>query len=71
MVLILLDTVIETDHAGLEVAMWLREVAGRIEMSIIILRTGQPGLFSTDDILQGALATRLVPAAHRGPIMLA
>ncbi len=40
--LILLDVVMESDHAGLEFARWLRDERG-IEDTRIILRTGQPG----------------------------
>lgn len=39
---ILLDVVMETDHAGLELARWLREELGN-RLVRIILRTGQPG----------------------------
>jgi len=49
--LILLDMIMETYKAGLEVARWLREDAGRLDTPIIILRTGQPAQFSTEDIL--------------------
>jgi CheY-like chemotaxis protein len=44
--LILLDMVMETQDAGLRVARWLREDAGRREAPVIILRSGQPGTFS-------------------------
>lgn len=40
--LILLDVVMETDHAGLEVAQYIREQLGN-RFVRIILRTGQPG----------------------------
>jgi CheY-like chemotaxis protein len=40
--LILLDVVMESDHAGLDFARWLREERGDTETRII-LRTGQPG----------------------------
>ncbi len=40
--LILLDVVMESDHAGLDFARWLRDDRG-IEDTRIILRTGQPG----------------------------
>lgn len=40
--LILLDVVMETDHAGLDFARWLRDERGNLETRII-LRTGQPG----------------------------
>lgn len=41
--LILLDVVMETDHAGLELVRWLRE--DRLDSKTrIILRTGQPGV---------------------------
>jgi CheY-like chemotaxis protein len=49
--LILLDMIMETYEAGLEVARWLREDAGRLDTPIIILRTGQPAQFRTEDIL--------------------
>ena len=40
--LILLDVVMETDHAGLEVVQYIREQLGN-RFVRIILRTGQPG----------------------------
>ncbi|WP_196138059.1 DUF3369 domain-containing protein [Aliikangiella sp. G2MR2-5] len=40
--IILLDVVMETDHAGLELVKWIREVH-RDQHVRIILRTGQPG----------------------------
>lgn len=40
--LILLDVVMENDHAGLEFARWLRDERGNLETRIV-LRTGQPG----------------------------
>jgi len=49
--LILLDMVMETKHAGLDVARWLRVDAGQQETPIVILRTGQPGLLTREDIL--------------------
>jgi CheY-like chemotaxis protein len=49
--LILLDMVMETHDAGLEVARWLREEEGRHDRPVIILRTGHPGLLTTQDVL--------------------
>jgi len=49
--LLLLDMVMETKYAGMEVARWLREDAGKHETPIVILRTGQPGLLKQEDIL--------------------
>ena len=40
--LILLDVVMETDHAGLEVVSYIRDEMKNMEVSIV-LRTGQPG----------------------------
>lgn len=40
--LMLLDVVMESDHAGLEVARWVREEMGNTIVRIV-LRTGQPG----------------------------
>ncbi len=40
--LMLLDVVMETDHAGLDVAKYVRETAGNQKVRIV-LRTGQPG----------------------------
>lgn len=40
--LVLLDVVMETDHAGLDVARFIREEAGNKAVRIV-LRTGQPG----------------------------
>jgi len=50
--LVLLDMVMERHDAGLEVAHWLREVAGRHDTPIIVLRTGQPGLLNDDVLLK-------------------
>ena len=49
--LVLLDMVMETHDAGLKVARWLLEEAVRDGKPIVILRTGHPGLQSTNDIL--------------------
>lgn len=49
--LILLDMVMETKYAGLDVARWLREDGGKHETPIVILRTGQPGLLTKEEIL--------------------
>lgn len=49
--LILLDMVMETSDAGWEVARWLREDAGHPDSPTIILRTGQPGYISNEDLL--------------------
>lgn len=48
--LILLDMVMESHDAGLKVAHWLREEAGRIDTPIVVLRTGHPGSLSAKDI---------------------
>lgn len=40
--LVLLDVVMETEHAGLELARWIREELGNPNVRIV-LRTGQPG----------------------------
>lgn len=50
--LILLDMVMETHDAGMRVARWLREDTGMTETPIVILRTGHPGMLSTDDVLK-------------------
>src|SRR5690554_2070336 len=48
--LVLLDVVMEHDHAGLEVAQWIREsLQNRIIR--IVLRTGQPGQAPEEDII--------------------
>jgi len=49
--LVLLDMVMETHDAGLEVARWLREDADRCDRPVVILRTGQPGLLADKDVL--------------------
>ncbi|TDK62789.1 DNA-binding transcriptional response regulator [Sapientia aquatica] len=49
--LILLDMVMETHDAGLKVARWLDENSDRALKPIVILRTGHPGLLTTNDIL--------------------
>ncbi|MFC3032643.1 response regulator [Pseudoalteromonas fenneropenaei] len=48
---ILLDVVMETDTAGLEVAKWCREVKGN-KLTRIILRTGQPGSAPEKQVMQ-------------------
>jgi len=48
--LILLDMVMESHDAGLKVAHWLREDAGRVDTPIVVLRTGHPGSLSAKDI---------------------
>ena len=50
--LILLDMVMETQQAGLDVARWLRQESGCFDKPIIILRTGQPGLLKDSEIMQ-------------------
>ncbi|OEF07307.1 response regulator [Vibrio genomosp. F10] len=40
--MVLLDVVMETDHAGLELAKWIRDEHGDLNVRIV-LRTGQPG----------------------------
>jgi len=46
----LLDVVMETNHAGLELAKYIREELGNSRIRII-LRTGQPGLAPEKDII--------------------
>lgn len=48
--LVLLDVVMETDHAGLDVARWIREELGN-RLIRIVLRTGQPGQAPEEDII--------------------
>jgi len=50
--LILLDVVMETQDAGLEVARWLHEDVPSKRKPKIILRTGQPGFHQIADITQ-------------------
>lgn len=50
--LILLDMVMETHDAGLRVARWLREDLGRVDTPIVILRTGHPGMLTTEDVMK-------------------
>lgn len=49
--LILLDMVMETHDAGLNVTRWLREDSDRDVVPSVILRTGHPGSLTTHDIL--------------------
>jgi len=49
--LILLDMVMETHDAGLNVTRWLREDSDREVTPSVILRTGHPGMLTTNDIL--------------------
>lgn len=48
--LVLLDVVMEHDHAGLEVAQWIRETL-KNRLIRIVLRTGQPGQAPEEDII--------------------
>lgn len=48
---ILLDVVMESNHAGLEVAKFLREEL-KLKLVRIILRTGQPGTAPESDVIQ-------------------
>jgi len=50
--LVLLDMVMESSEAGLEVANWLRHEAGCHDRPNIILRTGQPGLLTRSELAQ-------------------
>ena len=49
--LILLDVVMETDHAGLVLARYIREEVGNINVRII-LRTGQPGQAPEEQVIK-------------------
>ena len=49
--LILLDVVMETDHAGLVLARYIREEIGNINVRII-LRTGQPGQAPEEQVIK-------------------
>ena len=77
---ILLDVVMETDTAGLDLVGYIREVLGN-ETVRIILRTGQPGQAPERDVvlryryqrLQGedrADGRQALHRAHRGPAEL-
>lgn len=48
--MMLLDVVMETDHAGLEVAHWVRETL-KNRLIRIVLRTGQPGQAPEEDVI--------------------
>ncbi|RUO28160.1 hypothetical protein CWE12_12345 [Aliidiomarina sedimenti] len=48
--LVLLDVVMETDHAGLDVARWIRETL-KNRLIRIVLRTGQPGQAPEEEII--------------------
>jgi response regulator RpfG family c-di-GMP phosphodiesterase len=49
--LILLDVVMETEHAGLDLARHIREVIGNLNVRII-LRTGQPGQAPEEQVIR-------------------
>ena len=49
--LILLDVVMETEHAGLELARHIREVIGNLNVRIV-LRTGQPGQAPEEQVIR-------------------
>ncbi|TRW48041.1 DUF3369 domain-containing protein [Aliidiomarina halalkaliphila] len=48
--LMLLDVVMESDHAGLEIARWTREVL-KNHLVRIVLRTGQPGQAPEEEVI--------------------
>ncbi|MGB1237201.1 MAG: DUF3369 domain-containing protein [Pseudomonadales bacterium] len=48
--LVILDVVMETDSAGLEVAQWIRQELGN-KLIRIVLRTGQPGQAPEKDVI--------------------
>ena len=48
--MILLDVVMETDHAGLDLARQIRDDLGNDDVRIV-LRTGQPGMAPEDDVI--------------------
>ena len=48
--MMLLDVVMETDHAGLDVAKWVREEL-KNRLIRIVLRTGQPGQAPEEDVI--------------------
>ncbi|RUO63242.1 Response regulator receiver domain-containing protein [Pseudidiomarina planktonica] len=48
--LVLLDVVMETDHAGLDTAQWIREEQ-KNHLIRIVLRTGQPGQAPEEEII--------------------
>ena len=48
--MMLLDVVMETDHAGLDVAQWVRETR-KNRLIRIVLRTGQPGQAPEEDVI--------------------
>ncbi len=50
-VLVLLDVVMETDDAGLNVVKYIREELGREEIRIV-LRTGQPGYAPEESVIK-------------------
>lgn len=49
--LALLDVVMETEHAGLELARWIREELGNQRIRIV-LRTGQPGQAPEEKVIR-------------------
>ncbi|MBC7917020.1 MAG: response regulator, partial [Rhodoferax sp.] len=49
--LILLDVVMETEHAGLELARHIREDIGNLNVRIV-LRTGQPGQAPEEQVIK-------------------
>lgn len=49
--LILLDVVMESEHAGLELARYIREVIGNLNVRIV-LRTGQPGQAPEEQVIK-------------------
>ncbi|MGQ0708366.1 MAG: DUF3369 domain-containing protein [Rhodoferax sp.] len=49
--LILLDVVMETEHAGLDLAKYIREVIGNLNVRIV-LRTGQPGQAPEEQVIK-------------------
>lgn len=62
--LILLDMVMERADSGLEVARWLREVAGRYDVPTIVLRSGQPGMLASEEVRRNPYINAFIEKQH-------
>ncbi len=69
--LVLLDMVMEQPTSGFQVANWLREIAKRVSLPTIVLRSGQPGALSHDDVRKNPHIDTFIEKQHASRAVLA
>lgn len=69
--LVLLDMVMEQPTSGFQVANWLREIAKRVDLPTIVLRSGQPGALSHDDVRKNPHIDTFIEKQHASRAVLA